>query len=200
MLQDLQSLLKPLMNFAHFTGRTVISVGAGGGQLIEYARSAKQVVAIDSDRLALVRLKTRCLELQLRTKFTYLHTDFYQTRVAGDMLLFEFSLHELTDPQRALQQALQMAPLVVIADHAPDSPWAIVAGEQEQVTRSWQAVNELPLSKTQRFTVMQYFADYDELYEKMKGQGDAALKAILPYSGQKSITIPMVVQLAQLGA
>jgi len=50
MATDDKKLIAELLSFYDFTAETVIAVGAGGGQLLEYGRAAGQVLALISAR------------------------------------------------------------------------------------------------------------------------------------------------------
>jgi len=56
---DLDLIVANLTSFHDFSGKIVIHVGAGGGQLIGYAASCRKVVAVDNDPSALERLEQR---------------------------------------------------------------------------------------------------------------------------------------------
>lgn len=49
MATDLSAIVRNLTAFYDFAGKTVVAVGAGGGQLAESARSMRHVVAVDRD-------------------------------------------------------------------------------------------------------------------------------------------------------
>jgi 2-polyprenyl-3-methyl-5-hydroxy-6-metoxy-1,4-benzoquinol methylase len=49
-------------SLSDFNNKTTVIVGAGGGQLIEYGRVSKHVVAVDYDRQALDKLKVNLIK------------------------------------------------------------------------------------------------------------------------------------------
>jgi hypothetical protein len=49
MATDINTIIANLMAFYDFRDKTVISVGAGGGQLIEYGRTAGKIIAVEND-------------------------------------------------------------------------------------------------------------------------------------------------------
>ena len=57
MATDINKILKNLYELYDLTDRKMITVGAGGGQLIDYGHKAKKVLAIDYDKEALNKLK-----------------------------------------------------------------------------------------------------------------------------------------------
>ncbi len=192
MATDIQKLLSNLKRFYDFSGKTIISVGAGGGQLIEYGRTAKQVYAVDNDLAAIEILKDRLeLDQDLKQKFTVLHTDFYDIDIHADVVFYEFSLHEMSNPKTAIRKALQLAPQVVIADHGPYSEWTWLIGEEDKVACVWTAYLKPCITKLQVYEATQQFADFEELYNKVKTQGEATINRIEKYRYATNISIPM---------
>jgi predicted RNA methylase len=191
MATDIKKIIRNLLNFYDFNNRTVITVGAGGGQLIEYGRVSKEVLAIDFDEESLQKLKDNLVKSGLDDKFTLIHSDFYFTSLKGDVVLFEFCFHEMDDPEAALKHALAMAPHVLILDHWPDSEWAYFGGEEENIAKSWAALKLFPLLKVQKFDAFQVFGDYEEIYQKVKAQGEISIKRVNSFKGKTNFTIPM---------
>jgi hypothetical protein len=139
----------------------------------------------------LQKLKDNLTKSGLDDKFTLIHSDFHLTSLKGDVVLFEFCLHEMEDPEVALKHALTMAPQVIVLDHWPDSEWAYLGGEEEYIAKSWAALRLFPLIKVQKSDTFQVFNDYEEIYQKMKGQGENSIKRIESFKGKKNFTIPM---------
>jgi predicted RNA methylase len=191
MATDIKKMIDNLLNFFDFNNQTVISVGAGGGQFIEYGRIAKRVIAIDNDKEALSKLKDSLLKSHLRDKFMLINTDFYLAKMQGDIVMFEFCLHEMKDAEAAIKHALTMAPTVLINDHWPNSEWAYIVDEKEKVITSWEAVKHFNVKKTQRYDTVQFFHDYDEVYQKVRIQGENSINRIGQYKNKKDFTIPM---------
>jgi predicted RNA methylase len=176
----------------------MISVGAGGGQLAGYGRVARKVIAVDSDGAALGALAERTRLLGVEGRFVLVEKDFMAVTESADVVLFEFSLHEITDPGAALAHAVTLAPDIVIIDHAPDSPWAHAVDETEKVAASWQAIGARGIRYMERFEAVQRFASYQELFDKVKGQGAEAIRRIERWHGCADITIPMTYRTALL--
>lgn len=195
MAADVKKIIRDLLEFYSFKGKTVVSVGAGGGQLVEYGRSADKVIAIDCDQTALVRLKSNLQKLELDDKFTLIHSDFYCSDVRGDVVLFEFCLHEMEDAKRAIDHALTIAPIVVVIDHWKGSEWAYVVDEDEKVAKSWQSFESYS-PEVQVCESDQCFADYDELYQKVKVQGCRSIERISIFKQRTNFVIPMSYGLA----
>jgi predicted RNA methylase len=57
MATDIQKIIDNLTVFYDFSGKNVIHVGAGGGQIIAYAHLAKSVLAMDTDADAVEHLR-----------------------------------------------------------------------------------------------------------------------------------------------
>ncbi len=191
MATDIKKILENLFEFYDFSDKTIISVGAGGGQFIEYGYVAKQVIAVDNDKEALNQLAGNLQKSGLTEKFRLVHSDFNHVQEKGDVVMFEFCLHEMKDSEAAIIHALTMAPEVLITDHWPGSEWAYFVDEREKVMNSWSAINRFTLKRTQRYDTIQLFHNFDELFQKVKVQGDTAIIRIKQFQDQKEITIAM---------
>ena len=196
MATDIKQIINNLLEFYNFNNQTIIAVGAGGGQLIEYGRVSKEVFAIDYDMESLRKLKDNLIRSGLDDKFNLIHSDFYRSNLKGDLVLFEFCFHEMEDPDAALKHALTMAPHVIVLDHWPDSEWAYLGGEEENIAKSWTTLSSYHLIKNQKFDTFQFFHDYDEIYEKVKAQGETSIKRINAFKGKKNFSIPMSYRIA----
>jgi predicted RNA methylase len=191
MATDTKQIVANLLSFYDFTDKTVISVGAGGGQFIEYGRSAKNVYAVDNDKSALAKLEENLQKANLSDRFTLIHSEFEDITQAADVVLFEFCLHEMKDAQAAISHALTLSPNILISDHWPTSEWAYVVDEREKATASWNAISSFNPQKVEQYSSVQTFADYEELYQKVKGQGEATIQRIEKFRNQNNIEIPM---------
>jgi len=199
MSTDLQIMGNNLCEFYDFTDKVVVSVGAAGGQFYEYAFPAWHVIAVDHDIRGLERLKESLLKEGILDGFTLVHSDFYEFKAEGDLLMFDYCLHEIPDPEKAIHHALTMSSRILINDHWPDSEWAYIVNEDVKVKRSWEAIEKFCISKMQRYDTSQLFRDYEELLQKVKGQGDIAIKRIKKYQGMKDFQIPMSYGLVLIG-
>lgn len=191
MAVDLDKMIKNLLDFYNFKDKVVLSIGAGGGQFYEYAFATKHVIAVDQDLMGLESLKA-CIEKEnLSDKFTLIHSDFFEFKEHGDVVMFDFCLHEILRPEQAIQHALTMSSEVLINDHWPESEWAYLVDEDEKVRKSWEAIKKFKARKIHRFDTVQSFQDYDELFNKVKVQGNNSINRIQKYKGIKNFTIPM---------
>lgn len=191
MAADIKRMIDNLLGFYDFNNKTIISVGAGGGQFIEYGRYSKQVMAVDIDQEALSKLEIALKKNQLAEKFILIHSDFFLLNPKADVVMFEFCLHEMENAEAAIKHALTLAPSVLINDHWTNSEWAFIVDEKEKVSKSWSAVMGFNLKKVQQYDTIQFFHDYDELYQKVNGQGENTISRIIKYKGKKDFTIPM---------
>jgi 16S rRNA G966 N2-methylase RsmD len=196
MAVDIHQMITNLLEFFDLTNKTIISVGAGGGQFIEYGRNANKIFAIDNDEPALEMLRENLINAGLTNKFTLIHSDFYLTDHKGDVVIFELSLHELYDPALAIRHALTLAPNVLILDHWLSSEWVYFIDEKEKVTRSWAVLEALDFKKFQQYDTFEFFKDYEELYQKIQGQGETAISRIEEFKDKKQFTIPLSYALA----
>ena len=191
MATDIKKIIDNLLAIYDFGSRTIIVVGGGGGQFIEYGRSAGQILALDNDAEAIGRLRENLKTAGLEHKFTPILGDFYETRLKGDGVLFEFCLHEMSDPKAAVEHAKTMAFDIIIIDHWPGSEWSYYTAETEKVAASWASLESISFRKIKRFDAVHFFIDYDELYQKVKAQGDLSLARIGKFRSRRNFSIPM---------
>lgn len=196
MAADYRKMVADLLAFYDFKDKTVLAVGGGGGQLIEYGRTSSRVLALDSDAQALEKLRENLKAAGLEDKFEPVLGDFFAAAPEADVVLFEFSLHEMADPRAALERARRLARAVVVFDHGPGSLWSYMAGEEDKVVSAWAAVCRCPVRKTRIHEGVQAFAGFDDLHDKVKGQGETSLARIERYRGQAGIRIPFTYALA----
>ncbi len=195
MAVDAQAVLRTLLDFYDFRDTIVLSVGAGGGQLAEYGRVARRVVAVDCDAQALGALADRLASLGLGDRFELVAADFLAVGVHADVVLFEFSLHEMPDPEAALAHAAGLAPDVVIIDHAERSAWAWHVVEEDKVAASARSIAARAPRRSLRVETVQRFADHEELLKKVRVQGEAALRRAATFAGCRDFEIPMAYRL-----
>lgn len=195
MAVDASRIVKELRRFYDFRGKLVIDVGAGGGQLVEYARGARKVVAVDTDAKALARLRQRVGE-RGATAFEYLRRDVLRVRKRADVVLLEFCLHLMPRPERVLAHACTLAPDVLVIGHAPGSRWSFYAAESDGVTAAWNGVRQRSVRRQADFQAAQRFATYEELEARLAGCGPRSLVRIQEYRWQTDIAIPMPYRIA----
>jgi len=196
MATDINKILNNLYELYDLTDHTIITVGAGGGQLIGYGNKAKKVLAIDYDKEALGKLKDNLIKAGLEEKFSLIYSDFSVLDLHGDVVMFEFCLHEMDNPETALKHAKTMAPEIIVLDHITGSEWAFIGAEEEKIEKSWKALMGLNPRKVQKFDTIQFFHEYEELYQKVRPQGEISIERIQRYKGKTNITIPMTYAIA----
>jgi len=196
MATDLKEMINNLLDFYDFDNKIVLSIGAGGGQFYEYAFKTKHVIAIDNDINGINSLKESLIKEGILNKFTLVHSDFYDFTDKGDILMFDYCLHEIKNSRKAIRHALSLSYEVLINDHWPGSEWAFIVNEDVKVRKSWKVINKINIHKITKYDTVQFFHDYDELFQKVKGQGENSIKRIEKYKNKKNISIPMSYGLA----
>jgi hypothetical protein len=187
MAADYRMLTERLTRFYDFAGKTVLYVGAGGGRLMGPVASAKRLIAIDRDAAALASLD---LEKVV--------ADFANVEIKGDVVYFEFCLHEMADPLKALEHARTLAPDIVVFDHASGSEWAFLCSEENLVKRSAAAMSQFGCRRRDALHTEQRFRDHAELVDRIKGQGNVAIERARRLEGTSGIEIPMECELVLL--
>lgn len=195
---DLDLIVADLTSFYDFREKIVIHVGAGGGQLIGYASSCRKVVAVDNDVPALERLEQRVADLALQKTVSAVACDFYDLELPGDVVLFEFCLHEMRDPGAAIDLARAMAEDVVVIDHLPESRWSWYANEEKAIAGTWKAVAAKGTRAMQSYRAVQKFENYPKLQAKFSSLGDESLRRIGELRDRTAIEIPMPYGIALL--
>jgi hypothetical protein len=198
MATDIGAILRNLESFYDFAGKSVIHVGAGGGQLIGYAGKARSVLAVDSDPTAVALLEAAIVDRGLEDRFTVVRKEFLSVEAQADVVFFEFCLHEMEDPAGALLHARSLAPQILVLDHEPRSPWAWFTCETEKAERSWAGVRRGAVGRESTFEAVQRFRDYGELRKKIEPLGAPALARIRKFEGLRDIVIEMGYSVALL--
>jgi len=190
MATDLRQVVENLRAFHDLRGRAVLSVGAGGGQFLDLYAGAT-VVAVDSDPAALRQLEAAVDARGLRDRFELVRGDFSEVARQAEVVVFEFCLHEMKHPAKALERARELASDVLVFDHAPGSEWAYYTVEEEKVVRSTRAMEALGIRRRTVFHGEQRFRVYAELRDRVASQGPAAIVRIAPFQDVSDIVIPM---------
>ena len=198
MAADYKQMAQNIRQFYSFSGKEVLAVGAGGGPLTDLVLESKKLIVIDKDSAAIRQWEARVVAEELQGRVDVIHADFCVTSPCGDVVYFEFCLHEMSDPGQALRHALTLAPEVLIFDHLPDSEWAFHAAEEDKVRRSTDALAGFACTRRQAFRTEQRFPEYQQLLEKVACQGQLALRRAERYRGTADIAIPMTYGLTLL--
>ncbi len=198
MATDIALVLANLTGFFDFGSKTVVHVGAGGGQFIGYAGRARHVVAVDPDPAAIERLRLAVNAAQPGGTFTLRQEPFETVVDPADVVLFEFCLHEMDDPDAMLRHARRIAPETVVIDHATDSRWAWYTAETGKAAHSWEAVERAGIRREKYCSGFQRFGNGNELLEKVRSQGEPAVSRALIYAGTNPIEIERRYRIALL--
>lgn len=198
MATDYRQLTENLHRFYNFTGKVVLYVGAGGRQLLSPSTAAKKLIAIDQNVEALRELGASVENKPKQREVEVIAAEFESVSLRGDVVYFEFCLHEMNDPQEALSHARTLAPDIVVFDHSPGSQWAFYAAEEEKVRRAAEAMNHFGIRRREKFHTAQHFQDHSELLAKVAPQGSVAVERVQQFTGATNIVIPMSYELAWL--
>ena len=199
MATDIAKVIANLASCYDCSNKSVVHVGAGGGQFIGYASDARHVVAVDPDAAALEPLRAAIGRLGLGDRFTVRQSRFESLTGDADVVFFEFCLHEMDDPDAALRHARTLAPDTLIIDHAPESRWAWHTAETEKAARSWAAVERAGVSASRVFVGRQLFADVDALVARIASLGEPAVSRARTLASATTIDIEMIYRVALLG-
>jgi ubiquinone/menaquinone biosynthesis C-methylase UbiE len=199
MAMDYGELSRNLADFYDFKDKVVLYVGAGGRQLFDIDTRTKRTIAIDSDGEALGELAKELDAGGQRDWVSVVEASFEDISLPGDVVYFEFCLHEMPDPRAALAHARALAPDTVVFDHLPDSLWSFYTAEEKEVQRGADAVERFGVRRRERHEAQQRFANWSQLRAKLEGQGTVAVERIRrDFHGSSEIVIPMRYQLALL--
>jgi len=196
MATDMKALIANLTTFYDLTGKKVIHVGAGGGQLVSYARGVDSVLAVDTDADAIEHLRKAVESEGLDDLFDIVHGDFAEVHECGDVVFFEFCLHEMNEPYKMVSHGLELAPEVLVIDHDRESEWAWQACETEKVEKSWSAIERFNVVRSQNYRTTHEFETHAQLIDKISCIGEPALERAKRFEGSTGITIPMKYRIA----
>ena len=195
---DYKQMARDLKQFYGFAGKTVVGVGAGNGPFTDLVCEASRLIVVDNNPGAICQWQTKIAAEGLESRVSLIEGDFCDTSTGGDVVYFEFCLHEMDDPGRALRHALNLAPEVVVFDHLPDSEWAFHAAEEVKIRRSADALANCNRLRHQEFRTEQRFENYQQLVDKVSCQGGVALQRAERYRAASEIAIPMTYALSLL--
>jgi 2-polyprenyl-3-methyl-5-hydroxy-6-metoxy-1,4-benzoquinol methylase len=198
MATDIAKVLANLTSFYDFRNKSVVHVGAGGGQFIGYASDARHVLAVDPDAAALATLRAAIDTMGLGDRIEVRQARFESLSDKADVVFFEFCLHEIDDPDAMLLHARTLAPETLVIDHDPGSRWAWHTAETEKAARSWAAIDRAGVSAHQVFVGRQLFPDVDALVARLASLGEPAVSRARALEGVTGIDIEMIYRVALL--
>jgi predicted RNA methylase len=198
MATDYVRLTENLNRFYNFTDKVVLFIGAAGRQLLDPSLGTKKLIAVDKDSVALEQLKANIATEGLQNSVTVVAADFADVTIEADVVYFEFCLHEMADPEKALAHAKSLASDIVVYDHSAGSEWVFYAAEEREVARSSAAMERFGIRQRELHQAEQRFATYEELLAKVGTQGTLAIKRAKKFRGATNIVIPMSYELVLL--
>jgi 2-polyprenyl-3-methyl-5-hydroxy-6-metoxy-1,4-benzoquinol methylase len=198
MATDIEAVLRNIESCHDFAGKSVIHVGAGGGQLVGYAARARKVLGVDPDPVAVEQLKQVVRTRGLQDRFSVLRGDVLTVGERADVVFFEFCLHEIVDPLTALRHAQTLAPEVLVVDPTVDSRWAWFLCETEKARRGWAAVERYPLALDRTFLGVQRFRDHAELLAKIEALGECVVRRAEEFRDRTDFSIDMPYRVVRL--
>lgn len=198
MAADYALLTKSLAGFYDFSGKTILLVGAGHGQLLDPAISVKKLIAVDHDLAALREFEEKLSAGPAKAPVELLHSKFEDVTVPADVVYFEFCLHEIADPFAALKRARSLASDVVVFDHSSVSKWVFYCADEELVRRSSLAMRNFGIRRSAAVRTAQTFRTGAELLSKVSAQGPAAVSRAERFVNSSDFAIPMLCELALL--
>ncbi len=191
MATDYARLTENLLRFYDFKDKVVLFVGAGVKQLLTPSAGTRKIVAIDQDVVALRELAESVISRGLQGSLEVVGRSFEEVELAGDVVYFEFCLHEMTAPEKALAHAKNLANDVVVIDHSPGSEWIYYGAEEDKVQHSAKVMERFGVRQHERFHTEQRFENYPEFLAKVTPQGPVAIERALRFAGMTNIVIPM---------
>ena len=198
MATDYAKLTENLSRFYEFTDKEVLFIGAAGRQLLDPDTQTRRLIAIDKDVETLKELKATIVAQGLQDSVNVVGASFDDVTLHGDVVYFEFCLHEMDDPGKALIHARSLAPDIVVYDHSPGSEWIYYGAEENKVSRSFAAMEHFGIRCRQTFRAEQRFSSYAELLAKVSPQGPLAVERAHRFAGATDIVIPMRYELNRL--
>ena len=195
MATDYAKLTANLSRFYDFTDKEVLFIGAAGRQLLDPDTRTRKLIAIDKDVETLKDLKAKIVAQGLQDSVSVVGASFEDVTLHGDVVYFEFCLHEMDDPEKALMHAKSLAPDIVVYDHSPGSEWIYHGAEEDKVSRSFAAMEHFGIRRRQTFHAEQRFSNYAELLAKVSPEGPLAVERAQRFAGAVDIVIPMSYEL-----
>jgi len=188
---DRDKIRANLAGFYDFADKVVLCVGADGNLLIEPTAAPKELIAINPDAGSLNGLRESVVSKWSGIPVKFEPRSFESIGLRGDVVYFEFCLHEMADPKQAIVHARSLARDIVIIDHLPGSEWVFLAAEETEVSRSTEAIYSFGFRRRATFRTEQRFRKYGQLFAKLSSSGELALKRSSRFRGADNIRIPL---------
>ena len=191
MVVDRNKLSADLAEFYDFSGKSVVYVGAGGGQLLSPETGVRKVIAVDSNAESLKVFRSEAKSKWAGIPIRFVPHEFETVDLHGDVVYFEFCLHHMHDSHEALDHARALAPDIVVMDHLPGSKWIYFGAEEERVLHGAEAAESFGIRRGKRLVIDQKFRDYEELAARLAEEGEVSQRRALELKGRKGIRIRM---------
>lgn len=191
MVVDRRELAANLVGFYDFAGKSSLCVGAGGGLLLPPSSDVARLVAIDKDRKALQRFRTESRGKWTGIPIKFVPRKFETVGLRGDVVYFEFCMHQMDDPLEALEHARSLAPDIVVIDHLPGSEWVYYWAGEAMVNRSTKALESFGIRRQGKFTAEQRFEDWDAFAARLSDEGEESRHRVLELKGQMNVRMRM---------
>jgi hypothetical protein len=192
---DYAKLTENLCRFYDFTDKVVLYIGAAGRQLLDPAARTKLLIAIDKDVAALQELRANVAASGLRDSVEVVGANFNEVTLQGDVVYFEFCLHEMDDPEETLRHGKSLAPDIVVYDHSVGSEWIFFGAEEDKVAHSSAIMERYGIRRREKYEAEQRFESFAELLAKVSPQGPLAIERARRFEEAKDIVIPMSYEL-----
>ena len=195
----LDKMKQDISEFIDCHRQTVLIVGAGGGKLFGYTDSARKIYALDCNKEALDKLNEIIRECDQGNKYELICDYFENVTTNVDIVIFEFSLHEIPDTYKTLKHAKSLATRVIVAEHTSDSEWICLAQEDQNVKRVEDGLSKFNIKKSNEYITGKEFKDLDDLKSKLGYRIDDTLPSIFEnYKNKKNYVIEMKYRISEI--
>ena len=195
----LDKMKQDISAFINCYGQSVLIVGAGGGKLFGYTDSARKIYALDCNKEALDKLKEIIPECDQGNKYELICDYFENTTTKVDIVIFEFSLHEIPDTYKALKHAKSLGNRVIVVEHTSDSEWICIAQEDQNAKRVEDGLNKFNIKKANEYITGKEFKDLDDLKCKLGYKIDDTLPCIFEnYRNKKNYVVEMKYRISEI--
>lgn len=188
---NISEIIKNLIGFYNLNGKSIIHVGIGSGIFTGYTNSAKKIFAYDNNPTIENNLRSKLTSEKALDKYEINIIDFFKCKNKADVVFFEFCLHEIEYPLKALEFAKTISDDILIIDHAITSEWSHYTLETEKLKKSWNAINTFTIKKHCTFKEYQHFNYFTDLKTKLSILGEECMKGIEIFENKSDIYIPM---------
>lgn len=191
MVVDRSELTANLQGFYDFEGKSALCVGAGGGLILDPSSGVARVVAVDRDAGALQKFRAESKAKWAGVPLRFIPRKFETVNVRSDVVYFEFCMHMMDDPHKALQHARSIAPDIIVMDHRPGSKWVYYWAGEEEVLRSTKALESFGVRRQKEFVAEQRFKDWEAFAARLSGEGEESRRRVLELKGAEEVHMRM---------